>query len=306
MKSRQQFLFILIFTLFLLGNAGHFMLPQVFTSTKTRAYSSDSKAHLHNLYLACNSFWANEDASKTCTIGIAKKEYGYFQSQYVNIYGSGPKNDFCAFAWHQKNGVVFSIDSVGRINLYLGMEPMEPQDNIWIYDSRLLWRVIYYSPILILPLATIILTLWAGAGSILSKKRIGVNAIAWALISFIAVSMPSGSQTSNSGRILMFIFTAPIFLFSALWASSLIEWGMEIGKGKNLPDYLKNQNATALKTSGIYLYRVIGILLAINVIYLLMISNYYINYQNQLAKFSEEIQSSIQTDPSSFQNMCNF
>ena len=171
-----------------------------------------------------------------------------------------------------------------------------------IYRNKrtLPWDVIFCSSILILLIATVILTLWGGGGSILRKKRklffYLTIAMGWVLISFISPFMTSSGRALNIvGIFPILVIILPIF--SVFRAFSLIRWGKQIETGKDLPDYLKNQNATALKKSGIYLYGVIGILLAVNIIY-------GINYQNQSVKFSEEIQSFIQTDPSSFQKMC--
>ena len=92
--------------------------------------------------------------------------------------------------------------------------------------------------------------------------------------------------------------------YSISRAFSLIGWGNQIERAKDLPDYHENQSAKKLKKSGIYLHGVIGILLAVNITYVFMDEYYRIDYQNQSVKLSEEILSSIQTDPSQLQKMC--
>ena len=301
MKIRQQFLFILIFALFILGNAGHFMLPQVFTSSQGRTPSGTTKANLRNMYLVCNSFWAAEGDSKTCTVSIAtQKEYEFLPYKEVKIYGSGTKNDFCAVAWHQANSEVFKIDSVGTIE--------EHQNNIWVYEELFPRHLNYYSSILILPIATIILTIWAGGSSILRKKRKfpylteGLIFVIWAFISLVALFLAADDYLWYPTALYMLLVIPPILSFSR--ASSLIRWGNQIETGKELPEYLENHSSEKLKKSGKYLYGVIGILLVVNITHGFMYEYYGFDYKNHLVKFSEEIQSLIESDPSWFQNIC--
>jgi hypothetical protein len=231
---------------------------------------------------------------------VANEEYGYFQSQGVKIYTSGTKNDFCAVAWHQGNSKIFTINSIGTIE--------DAPNRIRIYEKLFPRHLIYYSIILILPIATIILTLWAGGSSILRKKRkfsyltVGLIAVAWAFISLVAFVLAFDDYLWYPGTLYMLLAIPPVFSFER--AFSLIRWGKQIETGKELPYYFKNQNAKKLKKSGAYLYGVIGFLLAVNITYGFMDENYRIDYQNQSVKLSEEILSSIQTDPSSFQKMC--
>ena len=318
MKVRQQFVFILIFALFLLGNAGHFMLPQVFTNSQGRSFSGTTKANLHNMYLACNSFWAAEGDSKTCTVSIAtRKEFGWFQSQEVKIYGSGTKNEFCAFAWSQGNNILHKIDSRGTIDeraeAFKKILNKAPPNKIRVYEKLLPRHFVYYSWVLILPLMVVKLTSWAGSSSILMKKRklfsyltVGLIFVIWAFISLAAFLLAFDSYLWHPYTFYM-LLVIPL-IFSALRASSLIEWGKQIETGikigEELPDYLKNQNAEKLKKSGNYLYGVIGILLVVNIAYGFMFSIYKINYKNQSVTFSEEIEKVNQGDPYWFQKIC--
>ena len=119
MKTRQQFLFVLIFALFILGNARHYMLPQIFTSTKTRAYNSNTKANLHNVYLACKAYWYDHGEDKSCDRPIfTATTYGYIQSRDVRIDATGGENDFRAVATNVQNGHWFRINELGSIIEY--------------------------------------------------------------------------------------------------------------------------------------------------------------------------------------------
>ena len=380
MKIRQQFLFILIFALFLLGNAGHFMLPQVFTSYSARAFSSDTKANLHNLYLGCKAYWADEGSPEICTVKkVSSEEYGYVQSQEVKIYGSGTENDFCAVAWHQGNSMPFEINYLGSIVeksefIYEKLNK-NPPDKIRVYEKLLPRHFVYYSWVLILPLMVVKLTSWAGGYPILRRKRkspsliqigtiigsivgvifgwlfivskdfyiaifvllmiliiviLAVWARAYLLLRrkrkspslihigitvgiifgwlFIAL-VTSGFAGSDYSYYVGFgepfgLFLGIPVIYSISRAFSLIGWGNQIERVKDLPDYLKNHRAKKLKKSGICLLGVVGVLLALNFIYSVAYTKYKENYRNQSVKFSEEIQSFLQTDPSSFQKMC--
>ena len=59
---------------------------QQFSQYKKRAYYSDVEANLHNLYLACKAYWADEGSANACTLEIATgTSYGYNQSANVTM-----------------------------------------------------------------------------------------------------------------------------------------------------------------------------------------------------------------------------
>jgi hypothetical protein len=311
MRTRKQFLFILIFALFLLGNVGHFVLPQIFTNTTVRHPDSRAKSSLHTMFLACNDYWADKGYAETCTINKAFiAEYGFYQDQWTIIHGSGTKDNFCAIAWPQDTNRIFRIDWRGTIReeskFFYAKLNKNPPNKIWIYEEFLPRHFIYFSSALILPLMTIILTLWAGGYPILRGKRIFPRLIAvgvivgWTLISLITIGFDSYN----------FLYIPVIF---SIWrAFSLIGWGNQIeiinkfliGREKDLPDYLKNQNAKTLKKSGIYLLGIIGVLSALIYIYAVSNLKYHKNYLNQSVTFSKEIEKFIPADPSQFQKLC--
>ena len=286
MKLQQQFLFILIFAVFLLGNAGHFMLPQVFTNTSTHipAYYSDVRYNLHNLGSACQAYWADEGSSATCTVKkVSVKDYGFVQHKDVMIYGSGTKNNFCAVALHTRAVKMFAIDSEGQIK----------------GSSKLLHiRLIYYSSVFILPLMIVVLTSWGGGYAIFRRERkyfnlwVGVTAVSWALFALITsdVGVKDYPTLLEIPVELLFI---PV-IYSILRAYSLIALGTVI----------ENQNGKKLKRSGICLLGVVGVLLALNFIYSIKYSKYQENYKIQLVKTMKEIEKINQADPSQLQKMC--
>lgn len=102
---------------FLLGAALVFIqVNQRQEFTKNRAYDSDARANVHNIFLACNAYWADNDPENNCTPAIASgPEYGYIQSPDVNVIANGTKTDFSATAQHIKSMKTFRIDSNGTI-----------------------------------------------------------------------------------------------------------------------------------------------------------------------------------------------
>ena len=116
MKTPKQFLIVFFLAVFLLGNAGHYLLPHVFTNV-FRSYNSQIKSNLHNIFLACKVYWADKGSTHSCNADIAKgNEYGYIQSPDVVIHGSGPENDFCAIAWPSLVDLDDPVDRVSRHN----------------------------------------------------------------------------------------------------------------------------------------------------------------------------------------------
>jgi hypothetical protein len=81
-----------------------------------RAYDSDTKSNLHNLYLACKAYWADHGGVKSCNREIASgTSYGYLQSQDVRIAGRGGEEEFRALATNINNNKWFWMDQQGAI-----------------------------------------------------------------------------------------------------------------------------------------------------------------------------------------------
>jgi hypothetical protein len=79
-------------------------------------YNSDTKSNLHNLYLACKAYWADNGGEKSCNREIASgTSYGYFQSSDVRIHGEGGEMGFRALATNINSKQFFMVNSSGSI-----------------------------------------------------------------------------------------------------------------------------------------------------------------------------------------------
>jgi type IV pilus assembly protein PilA len=89
----------------------------VFAQYKERAYDSDIKSHLHNIYLACKGYWNDEGSASNCTVPVTSATaYGYTQTTKITIVASGGEITFAGTASHADSTNTFSIDSVGSIS----------------------------------------------------------------------------------------------------------------------------------------------------------------------------------------------
>ncbi len=81
-----------------------------------RAYDSDAKSNLHNVFLACKAYWADNGSDAVCTSTLTQSTvYGYIQSADVSISVSGSENDFSGTAQNINSDKTFSINSNGTI-----------------------------------------------------------------------------------------------------------------------------------------------------------------------------------------------
>jgi len=101
----------------LLGTLAIFFFTYSSDVPSHRAYDSDAKANLHNYFLACRAYWADEGGDNTCSIEIAQRaSYGFNQSARVKIMTeAGNESSFTAFATHQESYCVFKQDPAGDI-----------------------------------------------------------------------------------------------------------------------------------------------------------------------------------------------
>jgi hypothetical protein len=84
----------------------------------TRAYDPDSKANLHNVFLACKAYWADNGSENVCSIDIAAgTSYGYIQTMNVKVLAVGNEKTFKGLAYHIKNNKTWKIDALGTIEL---------------------------------------------------------------------------------------------------------------------------------------------------------------------------------------------
>ena len=117
MKSNSKgfTLIELLIVISIIGVLAAIAIP-VFVQYKERAYVSDVKSHLHNIFLACKTYWIDESPVSNCTVPIASgTNYGYTQTSKITIVATGGEIDFTSTASHSDSTKTYTIDSVGTI-----------------------------------------------------------------------------------------------------------------------------------------------------------------------------------------------
>lgn len=88
-----------------------------FLKYKTRAYDSEPKSHLHNIFVACKAYWGDNGSARNCNISVVSMTaYGFLQSSDVSIAANGNENIFLSSASHTQSTNTFTINSRGAIN----------------------------------------------------------------------------------------------------------------------------------------------------------------------------------------------
>jgi len=109
----------LLIVIAIIGILAAIAIPQ-FSAYKDRAYQSDAKGNLHNIYLACKAYWGDNTSATTCTTAtIVGAIYGYVASAGVTIaITPGLEGTFQATATHSSDtqNRVYTMDSVGNIS----------------------------------------------------------------------------------------------------------------------------------------------------------------------------------------------
>ncbi len=105
----------LLIVIAIIGILAAIAIPQ-FNQYKERAYDSDSKSNLHNLYLACKAMWADTQSTQSCSVATAIASYGYIQSGEVSITGSGAETAFSGTAKHNSSSNTFTVGTNGNIS----------------------------------------------------------------------------------------------------------------------------------------------------------------------------------------------
>jgi len=106
----------LLIVIAIIGILAAIAIPQ-FNQYKTRSYDADAKTNLHNIYVACKSYWGTEGSGNVCTLTVAKgTAYGFIQSSDISIISTGIDWSYSATAMNVNSNSSFSIDFRGDIN----------------------------------------------------------------------------------------------------------------------------------------------------------------------------------------------
>ena len=94
-------------------------LPQ-FYPFKTRAYDTDAKSNLHNVFQSCKGYWVLNNSINPCVLStVSNNEYGFVQSSVVEVTiesnSNNTESDFVASASHIWSSNIFMIDYRGVI-----------------------------------------------------------------------------------------------------------------------------------------------------------------------------------------------
>jgi len=108
----------LLIVIAIIGILAAIAIPQ-FNQYKARAYDSDVKSNMHNIYLACKAYWADSGSGVSCTTTIATlTTYGYIQSQDVQwTTATGVETAWAGTAYNTNNTTkTFAVNSLGAIS----------------------------------------------------------------------------------------------------------------------------------------------------------------------------------------------
>jgi type IV pilus assembly protein PilA len=108
----------LLIVIAIIGILAAISIPQL-SAYKNRAYQSDAKGNLHDIFLACKSYWADNTSASNCTVTLAGgADYGWTASPLVTVaITTGTEAAFVATAIHVSDSQkkTFSISSTGAI-----------------------------------------------------------------------------------------------------------------------------------------------------------------------------------------------
>jgi len=106
----------LLIVIGIIGVLAAIAIPR-FNQYKARAYDSDVKSNIHNVYLACKAYWADSGSGGSCTQATALlTTYGYIQSAAVSISVANDETTWAGTSINTNNTAkVFTVNSLGAI-----------------------------------------------------------------------------------------------------------------------------------------------------------------------------------------------
>ena len=106
----------LLIIMFIIGSLAAIAIPQIVVY-KEKAYDSQAKATLNNLYLACKAFWSENDSDSKCALtSVTNGNYGFIKNPSIKTVIIAPTaSEFISKAHHKESGKSFLIDSQGNI-----------------------------------------------------------------------------------------------------------------------------------------------------------------------------------------------
>ena len=101
----------------IIGILAAIAIPQ-FSDYEERAYDSQAQASLHNLLLACKSYWSENTSAGDCSLGNTTQiTYGFVQDTNIRVViKNGTETGFDAIAQHTSSSISYSIDALGNIS----------------------------------------------------------------------------------------------------------------------------------------------------------------------------------------------